>query len=347
MLLFVLPVFLESPSRGASAFRKSILDIDLNLVDMSLSLPKTLFPATNLNNIPVLVLDKGRKPQKSEDFRKKVKFVNATNLNVEEIANLYAAGNFSDLRAYVRAALSVNASSSEEEDYRDLLCRNSSLYASSYCMSAEEQQANALFEGMETNSLALYANIISSVIPLKKEDGSLQEAEGYGMYNVLAVQDFSEIGYTMPTNGEKRWFKKKKNWDEMFLQPNDILLVFHGKVGNMTIVSPDFTDRSWVLNPYSCIIRAKKEGVHQCDPRVLYMYFHSEIARNYLQSITNSDGNLPRLLLSSLKEMPVPAEHTYSVPEIVESFEELMQTARQIEELNGRYRSITQRYWRP
>lgn len=186
-------------------------------------------------------------------------------------------------------------------DFRDVLLKKTPLIASYYCL-------DALTEAIE--AIRTKGRPLSSVADIIVAPQSAAEGE---KYRCLSVREFSRFGYTVPPDAcEKKYYSKLDSG--LFLRQNDILVVIQGATGKTAIVSPS---ESCVPAYMTCIIRTHAE-----DPRVLYLYFQSELIQSYISRCV-SGMSISRLSLSDLKQLPIPLFTEKQTGEMIALFAEL------------------------
>lgn len=298
-----------------SNFIKTILDIDTNLLDISIFLPRKFFQDGTADQFALLVLDKNR----MQDGRKDIKFIDATNLQPAKLKAAMASGETETVRTFFEGIFNGGYPNAEK-DFREIVIREEPVLAYYHCVG---QALQKVLKGR-------YKRLVNCAYIIKSPSYLTHLLRGQDTVELscLSPRDFAAFGYTNPPSStETKAFSTNRIRPEHYLKPKDILLVGQRNVGKLCIIdSAFFSEKAWTGASFTIIIRPKEP--EDLDPRVLYMYLASEMVQQYLSACAGKSG-LPMLPAHALKNLPVPVFSDAEKSDMVKAFDDL-ETARQL-----------------
>ncbi|MCR4666888.1 MAG: restriction endonuclease subunit S [Desulfovibrio sp.] len=291
-----------------SSFTKKVLDIDANLLDASILLPKdaTCMPP---GRVSLYVLDKMR----IADKRTFVTFIDASELDIDKTPDI-------DLSAAPGAV----------KDFRDIVIKKEPVVASFHCAAP----VLATVRERASRPLSKVAEIIRS--PMYSSSPGSEAVD----ITCLSPRDFAPYGYTLPTSGEIRRYTTSAATGRCCIRANDILFVSQRNVGKVALIDPSFSEKFWCGSTFTFIIRCHDV----IDPRVLFTYLSSDAARLHVEAVT-AYSEIPRLSISHLRDMPIPLFSADEVNGMISAFDELERIRRELARLSLRAEELRRKYF--
>ena len=316
--------FFCPPSRLKTDFIKTILDIDTNLLDVSIILPGKFFLNDLETQFALLILDKSR----VDDGRNDITFIDTTYLHSAKLKAAMASGEAESVRSFFEGVFNGNYPKAKK-DFREIIIREEPVLAFYHCTG---QALQKVLNGKHTR-LEKCADITKSPSYLHHlNDNKTVEL------SCLSPRDFAAYGYTSPpSSAETKAFPKCRIRNAQLLKPNDILLVVQRNIGKICIIEPSFSGNAWTGASFTYIIRP--EDPKMLDPRVLYMYLASEMVREYLAACCVGNSGVPLLPVQALTKLPVPLFSDTEKKGMIEAFNELDKANRTISQLSRKFYS--------
>lgn len=219
---------------------------------------------------------------------------------------------------------------------QEILQDEATLEISRYLRSPEKKRVEKILSQEKTVQLAEIVDIVRP--PTRSRD----ETEGEKALEVT-LADFPEYGYLKQPERSVTIDPAKLKGNADWLHPEDIIIGMKGSAGKVAIVPHyDFSrkEERWVANQ-SCLILRTKKDIH---PKVLYMYLHSEIGQNLLQSMV-SGATIPLIKLQTLKELPVILPSEEEAKKVIDAFNKITDLQSEIDTLRGEQASLNRSYW--
>ena len=333
------PLFLLSNSSNSEILRRALLD--KNLVETSLVFPKNI--DSNLPNDykVLLVLNKVNREPMLQNNDTMVSFIDSRQIDIQMIHQLFSEGKYEELRNLLKKEIFDNNISIEKMDYRDIIVRGEKLHALEHCRPIKQKIAIKLLNNMNTCEAKGHFDIIRSSL-LQYIDKNEESNDGLVELNCISFSEFKTFGYSYPNNIDVKKYEKTKGWEQFLLQPNDILLSVRGKVGQCCIISPDYSGDNYIASNVCAIFRKKNKSHY--DPRILFMYFHSQIFAEFLASIIMPVA-MPRVNINSLSKMNIPLIDNKQQNIIINNFNELNTMAKNLVELEKKCNALYDATW--
>ncbi len=315
----VLEPFMQSSARklylfsvswmAKSAFVKAILNVESNLLDSSILLPRGVVRRP-VPQFSLLILDKTR----ASEGRTDIVFIDATDMDMDVL--------LSDKEILEKCPR-------VEKNFQNVILRREPLIASYHCASAKLLDVI----GEKCTTLGECASLTKSPTFLRQKTGPVE-------LSCLSPVDFAQFGYTpRPKSRERKTFTRDRINNDQILHGRDILLVAQGNVGKLCIIDPDFGELSWTGTSFTWIIRPRS-----LDPRVLYIYLLLPEVQRYIVLCSRWQG-IFTLAVPQLNLLPVPEFSSEQQTRMIAAFDELDDIRRSITELNLRAQNIIQGFY--
>lgn len=219
---------------------------------------------------------------------------------------------------------------------QEILDNDANLEISRYLRSPKKKRIEKILSQEKTVQLESLVDFIRP--PAKSRD----ETEGEEALEVT-LADFPKYGYIGKPERSIAIDPSKLKSNADWLHPEDIIIGMKGSAGKVAIVPHyDFSpeEERWVANQ-SCLILRTKRDIH---PKVLYMYLHSEIGQNLLQSMV-SGATIPLIKLQTLKELLVILPSEEEAKKVIDAFNKITDLQSEIDTLRGEQESLSRSYW--
>lgn len=199
------------------------------------------------------------------------------------------------------------------------------LQVNRYLQSEAIERAYNFLRSANTQKLGDLVKVLRPA-PLSREEGDGELAEE------VSVSDFPIAGLLRRASKQVTTVSRG-NQDDLFLQPNDILIVTKGALGILgkaALVGCDASGQHWVANQLSLILRVESDRV---SPQYLYRYLQSDLARVQVHNL-NLGSTIPNLRPADLKAILVPLPSLEEQACVNRNFEEIVALQARIEALS-------------
>jgi len=280
--------FLYRSAAGERAFKEDM--IENNWLEGVIALPTGLLSDKSIG-INVLVLNKAASHRRikfldasGDKFFRKLSKNQKQLVGIESILKAY--GSLSDTHELVQ----VLPYEVEENEYN--------LSPSRYVSSEEDKKLYTFLSSLKTDRLDKLVDII-------RPQALMDDEQGHQLFHEYGLSSLNEIGHL---TGQPRVVsvnkKQVKRAEKQQIQPNDVLVVCKGGVGQVGFV-PDNIKQPAVANQAFAILRVK-ERCRRMTPEALFQYLLSDYGKYHLKSLATGTTSL---ILSSkdLSNITVPA----------------------------------------
>ena len=268
----------------------------------------------------------------------KVRFVNA---NVAEYISVVPRDK-NKLINFEKLSRLVIDSKHEDYNVRDvsideILEKNADLVVSSYILDAIAKHA----EQMLGVALYTFAKLISPKTLAEAVDG-IEVAE-------VGAQDLPNFGYIQSASKTLNVAIDRRKIKDLFLRPDDIVLVIKGSVGKVGIVPADAPLDYWLAGRSSVVIRVDdNRGNHQgncVNPKALYMLLRSDLGREILNRLFKG-STVSFIKLSQLQDLIIPLPTQDETEKAIEVLEEEAVIQKEIMALHKRQSELSLDFWK-
>jgi len=220
-----------------------------------------------------------------------------------------------------------------------ILENDANLEVSRYLLPPAQKVIRHLLSRNETCKLSELVTFLRPSKPLPKN-----ETEGIPALEV-GVSDFPNYGYLTTPKRQVLLSPKVFNSQEKksFLCPGDIIISVKGSAGKLAIIPdnvPPVGPNAWVVNQSSLIMRPQGS----IDPRVLFMYFCSDVGETLIKGII-SGATVPLIQLQHLKDVEIIVPDAAKAESIINTFKEQVQIQDQINKLQEELQHLSKAHW--
>jgi type I restriction enzyme M protein len=217
-------------------------------------------------------------------------------------------------------------------DSTEALANDVDLQVSKYVLSEDRKQVARKLAEANTASLADVCQIMAPVAFPKSEQSS----------PILTMDTacFTDYGYATPPQKTTDTAQKVAKRDELYLQPNDIVISTKGTPGRVAIVPPDVPpagESGWFAPRFAAVLRC--DGDLPIDPRVLFLQLRSEFGQQLLSGCAVG-ATISMLRLSDLKKMQVVIPDVDDAKAAVTVFEKEVAFQQEIELLRQKQQAL-------
>jgi type I restriction enzyme M protein len=300
-------------STGAEASMREEL-VDRGIVKAVIMLPVVVHKIATC----ILVLD----PQGGQ---KKIKFIDGSNTDVENIAI--------DIPKLIKAK--KDNQNRTTVDTATVLANDADLQVSSYVLSDKRKKVKEILASAKTAKLAEVCQLIAPVAFPKSEDGV--------PVRTLDMSCFTDHGFVSEPVKTLDTAIKVAERNELYLQPNDIVLAAKATVGRAGIVPPAVPspgEDGWFPPRFAITLRCASNS--PIDPRVLYLQLRSEFGQQLLNEMTVG-ATIPMIRLSDLKNMQIVIPDAKEAKKVIRAFDQEVELQAEIKVLQQKQQAITEK----
>lgn len=291
--------------------------VDNGMLEAVISLPAGIWAGTGTKTSLLVIEKKGGfgavrflDINKTDCFRK-------TDRRLLELTNQDKILSYLHSTEDSDSVISLSQQEIKENDYF--------LDCSRYLLDLNQKKVRKLLDKSETVALGDIADLERG-LPFKPKDGDYTIME-------VTISDLNDIGdISRPTREvmvSKEDFDKSKSG---ILQPNDIILVIQGNVGQLGIVPEAISsigNEYWMVSKPVIAIRVNPDKI---DPKCLYVYLSSKVGQTQLLGITQG-ATIANISLKELRDMPIILPSLEEQKKAVALVDDSRQVQREIQKL--------------
>jgi type I restriction enzyme M protein len=235
----------------------------------------------------------------------------------------------------------VIESDHEDENIRnvsanDILNNNASLLVSYYVLNKQESEAAKFIAKMLGVALHSFAELIAPKVFTSSPNG-IEVAE-------VGASDLPAFGYIRNASKILTIEVNNKRITDMFLRPNDIILVIKGSVGKVGIVPEDVPKDYWLAGRSSVVIRLHQDS--SINAKALFMLLRSDLGKELLNRIGSRGSAIPFIQLKQLQDLLIPVPTENELAQAVAVLEEEDAIQKEILTLQKRQTELSLNFWR-
>lgn len=235
----------------------------------------------------------------------------------------------------------VIESDHEDENIRnvsvnDILNNNASLLVSDYVLNKQESEAAEFIAKMLGVALHSFAELIAPKVFTSSPNG-IEVAE-------VGASDLPAFGYIRNASKILTIEVNNKRITDMFLRPNDIILVIKGSVGKVGIVPEDVPKDYCLAGRSSVVIRLHQDS--SINAKALFMLLRSDLGKELLNRIGSRGSAIPFIQLKQLQDLLIPVPTENELAQAVAVLEEEDAIQKEILALQKRQAELSLNFWR-
>ena len=165
----------------------------------------------------------------------------------------------------------------------------------------------------------------------------------------VGAQDLPSFGYIQSASKTLNIAIDRRKIKDLFLRPDDIVLVIKGSVGKVGIVPADAPLDYWLAGRSSVVIRVDdNRGNHQenwVNPKALYMLLRSDLGREILNRLFKG-STVSFIKLSQLQDLIIPLPTQDETEKANEVLEEEAVIQKEIMALHKRQSELSLDFWK-
>jgi type I restriction enzyme M protein len=226
----------------------------------------------------------------------------------------------------------------------DVLENDAQLQVNRYVMSADRRRFQESLAARPSVELGTIANLIA---PMANKDRDVHSEDALPVLEVGAA-DLPPTGYIQSASKELQIRRPKSsrggNPDDIFLRPNDVVLITKGSAGKVGIVPADVPKPGpggWIAGQSAVVLRAAEA---KGDLRGLAVLLRSDRGQELLASIT-SGASIQMISLAALKNLLVPILAADVEARAVHALDRQAELQEQIDSLQREQAELTESLW--
>jgi len=205
---------------------------------------------------------------------------------------------------------------------------NYSLSVDRYILSNEDIEFKKILNSYNKRPLKEIAEVRKSQLIQDEENGDFQ------LYEV-SPSDFKAFDFILESGKQKNIKEQYQKYETYKLMPNDILISTKGTIGKVAIVGK--IQKPLIASQNIHVIRIKDKSV--IEPRVLYMFFKSNIGQRLLKQLSTGT-TMPQITTKEINELAIPIIDKKKQQDIIEQFEYEIELYKEIEQLQHKINTI-------
>ena len=222
-----------------------------------------------------------------------------------------------------------------------ILNEGSLLNGARYFVNQEEDKFSKALTGKELVSLHAFADLIGARAFIYL-DGD-QNDEGIRAAEVGAT-DLPDFGYIQSASKFAVIdINKNKNFNKLYLRPNDIILIIKGSVGKIGIIPEDAPKQYWLPGRSSVVIRLHDE--RKIQAKVLFMLLRSQFGKECISRISSQGSAIPFIQLKELEKLLLPLPTNEEAEKAIAVLEEEAKIQKEILALQKRQAELSSGFW--
>ena len=322
-------------SAGEREFKANILRS--GLLSAVISLPGGLLASTAIST-SLLIFDKTTK-------NNEILFVNATSNKFyisSDNRNISPNRKMLTDTEYLKNIITQRQDSTYSKliNINDCETQDFNLTVDRYVLSKDQLDLKTKLAVAQTKELCELAEIIRPQ-SLRLTMSSIKDEEPCDEFYEVSVSDVNEHGLIkQPSKKININAKMSNQFNEIKLQPNDILLTCKGNIGVVALVNVK-PPQNWIASQSFIIIRPK---IDKIDPILLFRYLRSPIGQSIIKSRAGGSSIL-LIQQRDIKSLSIILPSEKQAVKIKQNHQEMLNIQAQIESLQNRLDELNKSNW--